>query len=857
MKYVHVAERRDGRSQIPAPRSYAAARIALGILLCLTGQLTQANPNTKKILILFSFSNRDYASLDRLKSALQTAISLPVDFYVEYLGGRRFDEEGYEKALVGTLRHSYREQKLDLVLVQSYTGLQFTVRHHDELFPGVPVIFIDVEPDQIAGQTLPGVTGVTAFVDIPGTINLALHLQPKTNTVAVITTNSTPDKYFLARIHAELLHHQDKVREVDLVSLPTSQLMERIAQLPPQTVVLFQLAPQESVQPAIGPVDLLSWVSQRLPTYSIFPEDVLNHGGIGGVSYDWNSEIPLAADEAKRLLSGERPESIPLVHYRRPQIKVDWRALRRWRIPESALPPGSVVFYREPTLWERYWIYIVAAIVVIAIQFLLIVGLVWQRARKRKSEERFRLAAQAGKMFAYEWDAATDVIQRSPEFVQVLGFDGTAQTTGRQILDQVHAEDREKVMAALAELSLRRPNLRISFRMLRADGTTIWVERSSRAEFSKQGKLQRIVGMVADITERKHAEEQLQESEERFRLVATTAPVMIWMSGPSKGCTYFNQPWLTFTGRSIHDELGNGWAEGVHPEDSGRCLETYNQAFDRREPFEMEYRLRRHDGEYRWIFDYGVPRFNADGSFAGYIGSASDLTDQRLAREALEKVSGQLIDAQEKERRRLARELHDDICQRLAMLSLKIEKVTKDWGRGQSPAHQLEQIWQQCSDLTVDVQALSHELHPSILDNLGLVTAIRSFCREVSEHSGVVVEFDGRDVSASLPSEVSLSLFRVFQEALHNAVKYSGQKHFEVRLQEVSGDIELQVRDEGVGFDATLTQSGGGLGLVSMAERVHQVNGTFTIDSHPNAGTRIRARVPLRGETKAITTAAN
>src|SRR5215469_16518644 len=129
----------------------------------------------------------------------------------------------------------------------------------------------------------------------------------------------------------------------------------------------------------------------------------------------------------------------------------------------------------------------------------------------RASEERFRLAAQAGKMFAYEWDAATDVIQRSPEFVNVLGFDGTAQTTGRQILDKVHVEDRERVMAALAELSPENPYLRISFRMARADGTTIWVERSSRAEFSKQGKLQRIVGMVADITERKHAEEQLQE----------------------------------------------------------------------------------------------------------------------------------------------------------------------------------------------------------------------------------------------------------------------------------------------------------------------------------------------------------
>jgi len=222
------------------------------------------------------------------------------------------------------------------------------------------------------------------------------------------------------------------------------------------------------------------------------------------------------------------------------------------------------------------------------------------------------------------------------------------------------------------------------------------------------------------------------------------------------------------------------------------------------------------------------------------------MTDQKLAREALEQVSWQLIEAQEKERRRLARELHDDICQRLAMISLKIEKATRATTKlDVSVAEQLEQIWQQCSNLTGDVQALSHELHPSILDNLGLVTAVRSFCREVSAQNGVVVEFVGRDVPDSLPREVSLSLFRVVQEALHNAVKYSGQKHFEVRLQGESERLELEVSDQGVGFDAPNAKNGRGLGLVSMAERINQVNGTFTIDSQPNTGTRIRACVPL------------
>ena len=192
------------------------------------------------------------------------------------------------------------------------------------------------------------------------------------------------------------------------------------------------------------------------------------------------------------------------------------------------------------------------------------------------------------------------------------------------------------------------------------------------------------------------------------------------------------------------------------------------------------------------------------------------------------------------------------------MLSLRIEKASKGWGSGRVPVgEQLEQIWKQCSDLTGDVQALSHELHPSILDNLGLATAVKSFCREVSEQSGVAVEFVGKNIPDSLPREVSLSLFRVVQEAVHNAIKYSGQMHFEVRLEGTSSELDLEVSDEGVGFDAANTKNGRGLGLVSMAERIHHVSGTFKIDSHPNAGTRICARVPLTTQPKVLTAAVN
>jgi signal transduction histidine kinase len=222
------------------------------------------------------------------------------------------------------------------------------------------------------------------------------------------------------------------------------------------------------------------------------------------------------------------------------------------------------------------------------------------------------------------------------------------------------------------------------------------------------------------------------------------------------------------------------------------------------------------------------------------------VAERERTHETILSLSRKLIGAHEQERTQIARELHDDICQRLAMLSLRIEKVTKVLPSGQMHlGGQLEQILQRCSTLTRDVQVLSHQLHPSILDNLGLVVAIKSFCREISEQSGAAVEFTDENVPTTLPREVSISLLRVIQEALHNAVKYSGVKCFEVHLHGRPGQIDLEVTDRGVGFDVASLKNNKGLGLASMAERVHLLNGTLNVDSIPNAGTRVRVRVPI------------
>ena len=608
--------------------------------------------------------------------------------------------------------------------------------------------------------------------------------------------------------------------------------------------------------------------------------------------------------------------------------------------------------------------------------------------------------------------------------------------------------------------------------------------------------------LAAFVEEYREAEESVRESEKRFRLVADSAPVLIWMSGTDRLCSYFNKPWLDFSGRSLEQELGNGWAEGVHHDDLQRCLDTYLQSFDRRSDFEMEYRLRRHDGEYRWIFDVGVPRYASDGSFTGYIGSCVDVTDRKQAEEtrfrhvaiiessedaiitkdlntmivswnagaqrlfgyteaevvgqpitilipadlqdeeneflkglrsgeriehyetvrvtktgkkvdvsisispvkdlngrvigftkiahditqrkqaqqilqqtnraleartsslqahqellkifvknvpagvamldrdmhylqvsdrwcadygvessqvlgrshyelfpnipqhwkevhqralngetlrsdedrwdraggttwvrweilpwtlgsgmiggilifaeditkrkqmeeAVSEVSRKLIQSQEQERARIGRELHDDINQRLAMLSVEIERLKDNPSEIESHVKMLRQG---ISELSNDVQALSHELHSSKLDYLGAIAGIKSWCREFGERQGMEINFKA-NVSSPIPSEIGVTLFRILQEALHNAVKHSGVKRIDVQLSELSNEVQLTISDSGKGFDTEAAKQSRGLGLTSMEERVRLVKGTISIASKSMHGTNISVRVPLK-----------
>ena len=224
-----------------------------------------------------------------------------------------------------------------------------------------------------------------------------------------------------------------------------------------------------------------------------------------------------------------------------------------------------------------------------------------------------------------------------------------------------------------------------------------------------------------------------------------------------------------------------------------------------------------------------------------------DVTQRKQAEEALSGVSGRLIEAHEEERSWIARELHDDFNQRVALLAVILEKVKQDLPA--SERRGIEEASQQVADLGRDIHALSHRLHSSKLEYLGLVAACESFCRELSGQQNVEIDFHSQDIPKELPQEIALSLFRVLQEGLQNAVKHSGVRRFEVSLGSAWDEIHMSVHDSGVGFDLQKAMSGHGLGFVSMKERMKLIGGHLSIDLKPQGGTTIHARAPLRLKT--------
>ena len=659
-----------------------AALVAIALLHPVSAAPTK---EVRRILIL-NEANSTYPGISLINQGIQTALNdspFHLVFYSEYMDTSLFPDPAVQQDFRDSYIRKYQNRKLDVIMTVGPSPLKFMQEVHQRAFPGVPIVFC------LPTLGVPGVpivdsdfTGVENDMAPAETVGIALRLLPGTKNVVVAGGISPVDREERADIKEELKAYERRVDISYLTDLAMPDLLERLRHLPSNTVVLLTSLGADAAGTSFKSNEAGTLVAgaANAPVFGLF-DVYLNHGEVGGYLSSLSEQGKMAGGMTLRILRGENPREISKVKGVNTYM-FDWRALKRWGLKESALPPGSIVLNRQPTLWESYKWYITSSISVILLEALLIGGLVRQRARRRKAEtdlavtyDRLRLAVEAGKSVGWDWQVQSGRSEWFGDLQTMLGipadsYSGDVEDFRRSI----HPEDRELVRKAVADARQGRSPYIAEFRVIRADGAVRWITASGKFLYAANGDPRRMLGVAVDITDRKLAEETVRESEERFRLVANNAPVMIWMSGLDKKPTYFNQLWLDFTGLSETDLL-NGLAGIVHPEDYLQCHDVYCRGFDQRQPFRKECRLRRHDGQYRWILDIGVPRLHKDGSFAGYIGSCIDVTDRKLAEDALTSMSRKLVQAQEQERARIARELHDDIDQRLVMLGINLDQL--------------------------------------------------------------------------------------------------------------------------------------------------------------------------------------
>jgi len=459
-----------------------------------------------------------------------------------------------------------------------------------------------------------------------------------------------------------------------------------------------------------------------------------------------------------------------------------------------------------------------------------------------RANERLHLAMESGSVGGWDYDVKTGMTVMFGEAHAQLGMSPDETSGSRDdFWDHVHKDDRERYQSAIAAAREKREHFDEEFRVVWRDGTIHWVRTRGRYYYSADGEPERLLGISVDTTERKQAEQVLHESEQRLRLATQVGRMYAYewdviADQVTRGSEHVTILGLTEPLRPPLQQV----VDKIHPGDRQKFFDGIAGLTPENPTTEVTYRAVASDGTLVWLKSNGRGFFDDKGKLLRVIGMVADVTDVKRAEESLADMTRKLIQAQEQERVRIGRELHDDINQRLAMLSIELETLQQSPSELQSRVSELRKDLRQISD---DVQAISHDLHSSNLEYLGVVAGIKSWCKEVADRHKIEVVFRN-DLPGNLPLDLGFPLFRVLQQAVGNAIKHSGVKRIEVGLREDSGEIYLIVRDSGKGFDVEKAMRGKGLGLTSMRERVRLLNGTITIQSRPMGGTSIHVRVP-------------
>jgi PAS domain S-box-containing protein len=725
-----TAKRRDRRTRKIVVFLYACFMFALGHQP-LSGQ------ETGRVLVLYEqgLGTPAVSLADReIRDVLEKQSSYHIDFYTEYMDTSLFSDSVPPRNFRESYIQKYQSYQPNVIIACGPTPIQFMIDSHDRYFRDVPVVICGSfqEPTDNLKHD-PQFTGTWLVPEPAKTLDAALQLQSDTKRVVVVNGAALADRQAENIIHKSLQRYEGRMQFTYLHNFTMASLLAQLRDIPSHTIILFGSVSQDATgHHFFSATQSLPMVigAANAPVFTL-ADTLVGQGSVGGYLISYAAQGRIAAEIAMRILRGEKPRDIPLIEGRSVYV-FDWRALKRWGLKERALPAGSIVLNRQPTLWEAYRRYVWGGILLFLAEGFLILELLRQRARERRAErdlreneDKLRLILNSTAEAIYGIDLEGRCTFCNPACLRALGYEHLDELLGKNMHHLLHPTHGDGIRLPVGDC-----------RILQA----------------------------------------------------------------------------TRTGAELH----------VNDEVLWRANGT---------SFPAEYR--------------SCPQWK-EQRLVGAVVAFDDITQRKLAETALASVSGKLIEAQEQERSRIARELHDDVGQRLALLAITLAQLQASPFNPSELPRRLGELQKQASEVAGDIQSLSHELHSSKLQYLGVAAALRGFCQEFGEQQKVEVDFKTYDLPAPLSPEISLCFFRVLQEALHNSAKHSGARHFEVRFWGTPNEIQLRVSDSGAGFDIDAAKASRGLGLISMEERLKLLKGTLSIESQLQRGTTIHASVPLK-----------
>lgn len=438
---------------------------------------------------------------------------------------------------------------------------------------------------------------------------------------------------------------------------------------------------------------------------------------------------------------------------------------------------------------------------------------------------------------------------------RLLSFLGqtTAVDLTRAWLDSIHPDDIDSVYADYSAAFDARTEFRLEYRMRRRDGAYRWVVDAGMPRYTHEGEFAGYMGTCIDMTAVKEAQAALRSSEERYFLATSAGDVGVWDYNLDTGEIYVDPRLKAILGYE-DDEIRNhidDWGARVHPDDANCVMEAVELYLAGNAPvYEIEHRMVHKDGSERWFLARGRAIRDASGHAFRMIGTDTNITERKRVEAELEQshrkirdLAGKLISAQEEERSRISRELHDGLNQRLAAVSIELGALRQRMVHDKDVEERLAGVQGRMLEISESIRRMSHELHAPALEHLGLIVALKSLCGEFAEHEGIATAFNHMDVPEEIDKEVALCIYRVTQESLRNVARHATAQHVWVNLRLVDDELVLTVADDGVGFTPKPNGETNGLGLLSMRERMRLLGGTFSVSSGPRIGTRIEARV--------------